>query len=130
MEELTFNYLFCLPCGSVIFTLKVWIEVITNFSGCLEPCFFFVCEVLSPLSQALNDLSNDWTYLQLRVYLRTYALEQMVQAASSSAGLRTIKRVEQALQELGVCSCFLNCECHAYTHFYCHVIYHSVMLFL
>lgn len=38
----------------------------------------------------------------LRVYLRTYALEQMVQAASSSAGLRTIKRVEQALQELGV----------------------------
>lgn len=40
MEELTFNYLFCLPCGSVIFTLKVWIEVITNFIGCLEPCFF------------------------------------------------------------------------------------------
>ncbi|XP_028753746.1 SWR1-complex protein 4 [Neltuma alba] len=38
----------------------------------------------------------------LRVYLRTYALEQMVQAASSSAGLRTIKRVEQTLQELGV----------------------------
>ncbi|KAE9593764.1 hypothetical protein Lal_00036312 [Lupinus albus] len=38
----------------------------------------------------------------LRVYLRTYALEQMVQAASSSAGLRTIKRVEQTLQDLGV----------------------------
>ncbi|KAK7269588.1 hypothetical protein RIF29_22321 [Crotalaria pallida] len=38
----------------------------------------------------------------LRVYLRTYALEQMVQAANSSAGLRTIKRVEQTLQELGV----------------------------
>lgn len=38
----------------------------------------------------------------LRVYLRTYALDQMVQAASSSAGLRTIKRVEQTLQELGV----------------------------
>ncbi|XP_068340949.1 SWR1-complex protein 4-like isoform X1 [Pyrus communis] len=38
----------------------------------------------------------------LRVYLRTYALDQMIQAASSSAGLRTIKRVEQSLQELGV----------------------------
>ncbi|ESW35198.1 hypothetical protein PHAVU_001G214900 [Phaseolus vulgaris] len=38
----------------------------------------------------------------LRVYLRTYALEQMVQAANSSAGLRTIKRVEQTLQDLGV----------------------------
>lgn len=38
----------------------------------------------------------------LRVYLRTYALEQMVQAASSSAGLRTIKRIEQTLQDLGV----------------------------
>jgi len=35
--------------------------------------------------------------------LRTYALEQMVQAANSSAGLRTIKRVEQTLQDLGVC---------------------------
>ncbi|XP_077240446.1 myb-like transcription factor family protein [Tasmannia lanceolata] len=38
----------------------------------------------------------------LRVYLRTTALEQMVQAASSSAGLRTIKRVDQTLQSLGV----------------------------
>ncbi|KAM1074371.1 hypothetical protein ACFX11_019537 [Malus domestica] len=38
----------------------------------------------------------------LRVYLRTYALDQMIQAASSSAGLRTIKRIEQSLQELGV----------------------------
>ncbi|CAJ1874606.1 unnamed protein product [Sphenostylis stenocarpa] len=38
----------------------------------------------------------------LRVYLRTYALEQMVQAANASAGLRTIKRVEQTLQDLGV----------------------------
>ncbi|KAL2535217.1 SWR1-complex protein 4 [Forsythia ovata] len=38
----------------------------------------------------------------LQVYLRSYALEQMVQAASSSAGLRTIKRVEQTLQDLGV----------------------------
>ncbi|GAV65867.1 hypothetical protein CFOL_v3_09381 [Cephalotus follicularis] len=38
----------------------------------------------------------------LHVYLRTYALDQMVQAASSSAGLRTIKRIEQTLQDLGV----------------------------
>ncbi|XP_042034510.1 SWR1-complex protein 4-like isoform X2 [Salvia splendens] len=38
----------------------------------------------------------------LRVYLRTYALDHMVQAVSSSAGLRTIKRVEQTLQDLGV----------------------------
>ncbi|CAN0896055.1 SWR1-complex protein 4 [Linum grandiflorum] len=37
---------------------------------------------------------------QLPVYLRTYALEQMVQQASSIAGLRTIKRAEQTLQEL------------------------------
>ncbi|WJX95437.1 swr complex subunit [Trifolium repens] len=38
----------------------------------------------------------------LRVYLRTYALDQMVQASNSSAGVRTIKRVEQTLQDLGV----------------------------
>ncbi|KAF2605610.1 hypothetical protein F2Q70_00028946 [Brassica cretica] len=39
---------------------------------------------------------------RLHVYLRTYGLEQMVQAASSAVGLRTIKRVEQTLQDLGV----------------------------
>uniref|UniRef100_A0A0E0A262 Myb-like domain-containing protein n=1 Tax=Oryza glumipatula TaxID=40148 RepID=A0A0E0A262_9ORYZ len=38
----------------------------------------------------------------LRVYLRTQALDQMVQAASASAGLRVIKRVDQTLQDLGV----------------------------
>ncbi|AES82219.1 putative transcription factor MYB-HB-like family [Medicago truncatula] len=38
----------------------------------------------------------------LRVYLRTYALEQMVQASNATAGVRTIKRVEQTLQDLGV----------------------------
>ncbi|XP_042437589.1 SWR1-complex protein 4-like [Zingiber officinale] len=38
----------------------------------------------------------------LRVYLRTHALDQMVQAANSTAGLRTIKRVDQTLQDLGV----------------------------
>ncbi|CAD6251496.1 unnamed protein product [Miscanthus lutarioriparius] len=38
----------------------------------------------------------------LRVYLRTHALDQMVQAVGASAGLRVIKRVDQTLQELGV----------------------------
>lgn len=38
----------------------------------------------------------------LRVYLRTHVLDQMVQAASSNAGPRTIKRVEQTLSDLGV----------------------------
>lgn len=38
----------------------------------------------------------------LRVFLRSNALEQMVQLASSSAGLRTVKRVDQTLQDLGV----------------------------
>ncbi|XP_043708651.1 SWR1-complex protein 4-like isoform X2 [Telopea speciosissima] len=38
----------------------------------------------------------------LRVFLRTHVLDQMVQAASSSSGLRTVKRVEQTLQDLGV----------------------------
>lgn len=33
----------------------------------------------------------------------------MVQAASSAVGLRTIKRVEQTLQDLGVCFFFLFC---------------------
>lgn len=91
-----------------------------QFSVAVWNCyfFFFVCEVLSPLSQAFNDLSVDWKYLQLRVYSRTCALEQMVQAASSSAGLRTVKRVEQILHDLGVCSCFLKCEYRADTHFF------------
>ncbi|MED6168579.1 swr complex subunit [Stylosanthes scabra] len=38
----------------------------------------------------------------LRVYLRTYALDQMVQATTSSAGPRTVKRIEQTLLDLGV----------------------------
>lgn len=59
-----------------------------------------------------NSESNFFEKFQLRVYLRTYALEQMVQAASSSAGLRTIKRVEQTLQDLGVCLWFLYL-CHS-----------------
>ncbi|XP_035823972.1 DNA methyltransferase 1-associated protein 1 isoform X3 [Zea mays] len=39
---------------------------------------------------------------KLRVYLRTHALDQMVQAVGASAGLRVIKRVDQTLQELAV----------------------------
>lgn len=56
-----------------------------------------------PSTSIIADSASTLASLRmLRVYLRTYALEQMVQAASSSAGLRTIKRVEQTLQELGV----------------------------
>ncbi|XP_039069230.1 SWR1-complex protein 4-like isoform X1 [Hibiscus syriacus] len=57
----------------------------------------------APSTSVIADNSSTLASLRmLRVYLRTYALEQMVQAASSSAGLRTIKRVEQTLQDLGV----------------------------
>ncbi|WJX64056.1 hypothetical protein P8452_48880 [Trifolium repens] len=46
---------------------------------------------------------------KLRVNLRTYALEEMVQVSNSSAGVRTIKRpVEQTLQDLGVCLYYFN----------------------
>lgn len=58
--------------------------------------------MLKIISDSIKCQSYKLKIFQLRVYLRTYALEQMVQAASSSAGLRTIKRVEQALQDLGV----------------------------
>lgn len=54
------------------------------------------------MSMADNATAAAASLRMLRVYLRTYALDQMVQAASSSAGLRTIKRVEQFLQELKV----------------------------
>ncbi|KAJ9566308.1 hypothetical protein OSB04_002274 [Centaurea solstitialis] len=54
------------------------------------------------MSVADNAAAAAASLRMLRVYLRTYALDQMVQAASSSAGLRTIKRVEQFLQELKV----------------------------
>ncbi|XP_022727679.1 SWR1-complex protein 4-like isoform X2 [Durio zibethinus] len=58
---------------------------------------------VAPSTSILADNTSTLASLRmLRVYLRTYALEQMVQAASSSAGLRTIKRVEQTLQDLGV----------------------------
>lgn len=58
---------------------------------------------VAPSTSAMADNASTLASLRmLRVYLRTYGLEQMVQAASSSAGLRTIKRVEQTLQDLGV----------------------------
>lgn len=60
-----------------------------------------VSAVVPPMPMTDN-ASTAASLRMLRVYLRTYALEQMVQAASSSAGLRTIKRVEQTLQDLGV----------------------------
>jgi hypothetical protein len=48
----------------------------------------------------------------------------MVQAASSSAGLRTIKRVEQTLQDLGVCLYILYSWCHFLTLYHtCWMIY-------
>ncbi|KAL0436011.1 UNVERIFIED_CONTAM: SWR1-complex protein 4 [Sesamum radiatum] len=55
--------------------------------------------ITAPVSETASVMAS---LRMLRVYLRSYALEQMVQAASSSAGLRTIKRVEQTLQDLGV----------------------------
>ncbi|XP_021904330.1 SWR1-complex protein 4 isoform X2 [Carica papaya] len=58
---------------------------------------------VAPSALAVADNASTLASLRmLWVYLRTYALEQMVQAASSSVGLRTIKRVEQTLQDLGV----------------------------
>ncbi|CAN1312384.1 SWR1-complex protein 4 [Linum perenne] len=57
----------------------------------------------APSTLVIADTSSTLASLRmLPVYLRTYALEQMVQQASSIAGLRTIKRVEQTLQDLGI----------------------------
>ncbi|KAL4197724.1 hypothetical protein AMTRI_Chr04g189720 [Amborella trichopoda] len=55
-----------------------------------------------PPASTADSASTPASLRMVRVYLRTTLLEQMVQAASSSAGLRTIKRVDQTLQELGV----------------------------
>lgn len=68
-----------------------------------SPSNIQVTSGIAPLtSMAENAAAAAASLRTLRVYLRTYALDQMVQAASSSAGLRTIKRVEQFLQELKV----------------------------
>uniref|UniRef100_A0A5B7CDP4 Putative SWR1-complex protein 4 n=1 Tax=Davidia involucrata TaxID=16924 RepID=A0A5B7CDP4_DAVIN len=58
--------------------------------------------IVAPPTLMAENASASAALRMLRVYTRTYALDQMVQAASSSAGLRTIKRVEQTLQDLGV----------------------------
>ncbi|KAJ4969381.1 hypothetical protein NE237_016082 [Protea cynaroides] len=57
---------------------------------------------VAPPTATTDGTSTPASLRLLRVYLRTNVLDQMVQAASSSAGLRTIKRVEQTLQDLGV----------------------------
>ncbi|XP_021812653.1 SWR1-complex protein 4 isoform X1 [Prunus avium] len=62
----------------------------------------FPSGTVAPSTLMADNASTLGSLKMLRVYLRTYALDQMIQAASSSAGLRTIKRVEQSLQELGV----------------------------
>ncbi|CAJ2664450.1 unnamed protein product [Trifolium pratense] len=63
-------------------------------------------ETIPPSNVQLTPFTDNASTLaslrMLRVYLRTYALDQMVQASNSSAGVRTIKRVEQTLQDLGV----------------------------
>ncbi|XP_073284859.1 SWR1-complex protein 4-like isoform X1 [Primulina huaijiensis] len=69
-----------------------------NISPSMDP-LFPSSVVTNPVAEIASVISS---LRSMRVYLRSYAHEQMVQAASSSAGLRTIKRVEQTLQDLGV----------------------------
>ncbi|KAL5561052.1 hypothetical protein UlMin_030799 [Ulmus minor] len=57
---------------------------------------------IAPSTVITDNAATIASLRMLRVYLRTFGLDQMIQAASSSAGLRTIKRVEQTLQDLGV----------------------------
>ncbi|KAL2935844.1 SWR1-complex protein 4 [Bienertia sinuspersici] len=61
-----------------------------------------VSPVAATPTAATDNVTTPASLRMLRVYLRSNALDQMVQAASASAGLRTIKRVEQTLQDLGV----------------------------
>ncbi|KAJ4829250.1 swr complex subunit [Turnera subulata] len=80
-------------------------EVAVNRDDSLSPSYnaHLASTAVAPPASVIADNASTLASLRmLRVYLRTYALEQMVQAASSSAGLRTIKRVEQTLQDLGV----------------------------
>ncbi|KVH89711.1 hypothetical protein Ccrd_008296, partial [Cynara cardunculus var. scolymus] len=79
-------------------------------SSCLRASF---CEFAPLMLMADNVAAAAASLRMLWVYLRTYALDQMVQAASSSTGLRTIKRVEQFLQELKVSYyplCIYGCD--------------------
>ncbi|XP_074267612.1 SWR1-complex protein 4 [Silene latifolia] len=62
---------------------------------------------VSPSASAAAIAAVDTTTIpasvrMLQVYLRSYALDKMVEAANSTAGPRSIKRVEEALQDLGV----------------------------
>ncbi|KAF2325049.1 hypothetical protein GH714_022457 [Hevea brasiliensis] len=80
-------------------------ETATNVDGTVSPSSNaqLASVAVAPSSSVMAENASTLASLRmLRVYLRTYALEQMVQAASSTAGLRTIKRVEQILQDLGV----------------------------
>ncbi|KAK1292185.1 hypothetical protein QJS10_CPB17g00974 [Acorus calamus] len=54
-----------------------------------------------PISTA-DSASTPASLRMLRVFLRTHVFDQMVQEANSSSGLRTVKRVEQTLQDLGI----------------------------
>ncbi|KAJ9187905.1 hypothetical protein P3X46_003317 [Hevea brasiliensis] len=80
-------------------------ETATNVDGTVSPSSNaqLASVAVAPSTSVMAENASTLASLRmLRVYLRTYALEQMVQAASSTAGLRTIKRVEQILQDLGV----------------------------
>ncbi|XXG79024.1 hypothetical protein AAC387_Pa09g0184 [Persea americana] len=57
---------------------------------------------VAPSTSTADSASIPASLRMLRVYLRTQVLDQMLQTASSSAGVRTIKRVEQTLQDLEV----------------------------
>ncbi|KAE8685520.1 Sulfate transporter 3.2 [Hibiscus syriacus] len=61
----------------------------------------------APSTLVIVDNSSTLGSLHMGI-LRTYALEQMVQAASSSAGLQAVKRFEQTLQDLGVRLCSMK----------------------
>ncbi|KAJ6815997.1 putative SWR1-complex protein 4 [Iris pallida] len=56
----------------------------------------------APLASAIEIPSTPVSLRMLRVYLRSHALDQMVQTMNTTAGLRTSKRVDQTLQDLGV----------------------------
>nr|KAJ0218000.1 hypothetical protein LSAT_V11C300141870 [Lactuca sativa] len=69
----------------------------------VSPSSMQVAAGAAPLMlMAANVVVASASLRMLRVNLSTYALDQMVEVASSSAGLRTIKRVEQFLQKLKV----------------------------
>ncbi|KAJ6814674.1 putative SWR1-complex protein 4 [Iris pallida] len=56
----------------------------------------------APLAPTIESPSTPASFHMLRVYLRSHALDQMVQPMNTTAGNRTSKRVDQTLQDLGV----------------------------